>query len=113
MTAVATWKTHDGTVMAIRDMTDDHLVNAIRMLRRNAAGRLSQALKAAWAFYMTLQGDVAQYTMEREIDHMEELTPTEFLEEHTPYRTLMNHARQRGLRTRAALDTESKPSATL
>lgn len=31
-----TWKTRDGRVLRIVDMEDDHLVNAIRMLEREA-----------------------------------------------------------------------------
>ena len=47
MTTPKTWTTRDGSVVRISEMTDSHIVNAIRMLRRNdLANRI--ALASCW-----------------------------------------------------------------
>lgn len=89
------WKTKEGVKIRVCDMTDRHLLNAIAMLERWAPKALASTQSAAWSFLGTLQGDVAQYTMEQEISRLEEMTSDEFLEESLPMYEKLCLERQR------------------
>lgn len=65
------WKTNDGRRIAVKDMSDSHLLNAHRFMRRRSA-ESSCILNKAWSFLTTLSGEMAQDCMEREIDNMED-----------------------------------------
>lgn len=60
------WTTKEGVKIRIKDMTDGHLVNTIRMLERVHASNIEMAM---WE-YATVQGEMAQYYMEQAIDEM-------------------------------------------
>ena len=58
------WTTKDGAKIAIREMTDRHLINAMRMLERAAEAQLLDMP------YPTFQGDMAQYQAESDFDSL-------------------------------------------
>lgn len=62
------WITKDGTKIRIKDMTDSHLLNTIKMLDR----KHSRVILDAYCFANMLNGEMAQYQMEGEIDRLEE-----------------------------------------
>ena len=67
----ATWTTRDGRVLRIVDMSDNHLINTIRMLRRKYVAKL--ATTVAW--YATCtgpQGDMASVAFDQEFDRLAE-----------------------------------------
>lgn len=66
------WTTRDGTKVRIRDMTDSHLLNTIRMLDRFASAQRQVALIEAYAFADTVQGEQAGYDIENMIETLEE-----------------------------------------
>lgn len=77
-----TWKMRDGTVILIKDMTDSHLDNTIKMLDRKAKAAHYAELTAGYAILGTLQGEMAIDDVERGINQMEENGPCP--EDHFP-----------------------------
>lgn len=53
------WMTKDGTVIAIRDMEDNHVINCIRFLRRHGRAHLFNIGLSAGHFAATTGGDMA------------------------------------------------------
>ncbi len=97
-----TWTTRDGTVVAIKDMDDRHLVNIIRMMSRNAEALLDRTIRLAWQALSTMHGEMAIDSVERDINALESMAPADYLEKCTAYPALLEEAEGRGL----ALDTE-------
>lgn len=56
------WTQRDGTKIAIRDMTDAHIKNAIAMLERMTEDRRDTCLSS----YPCFQGEMAQYYAEQD-----------------------------------------------
>lgn len=59
------WTTKDGTEIVIKNMTDSHLLNAIKFLKRKIDECPNQY------GYPCFQGEIAQMTAEREYEHNE------------------------------------------
>lgn len=58
-----TWLTRDGRVLWLHDMTDRHLRNSIEYVSRSLSG--------AWAFSMSLRGEMALVAIDAEISTLE------------------------------------------
>lgn len=105
-----TWVTRDGREISIREMTDEHLVNTLRMLRRNAPVvrlRYEFALiRRLESLLCGLQGEMAIDCAEREIDmHVDAMVATsddEWLHEQLIFRALRNEAKRRGINAQSA-----------
>jgi len=80
----AIWTCKDGRKVRICDMTDSHLLNTIAMLERMAGMQLGMEISAAYSVLAGLQGDMATFYCEQDIERMEETDPIEFLEQTTP-----------------------------
>lgn len=85
----AMWTTRNGARLRICDMEDRHLVNTLRMLRR-AHGEL---VSSAWAAACSLQGEMASYYAEQDIDRLEQVEST-----HPLFGRLEMEALRRGLK---------------
>ena len=82
------WTCRDGAKVRICDMSDQHLINTIRLLQR-----LHQAeLAAMYAFSGTLTGEQATYHAEAMIDQMEHEDCA-----HPLYEDMVQDAERRGL----------------
>ena len=72
-----TWTTCEGDVILIRDMTDSHLVNVIRMLDREALEEFGEEFGEGWTDprdYFCLNeayGELLDETRRRGLDHKE------------------------------------------
>ena len=66
------WRTKNGTILRMKDMSDSHLMNSIYLLERLGQDCYSQELIAMYSFESGLQGEMAQECMSQEIDNMEE-----------------------------------------
>jgi hypothetical protein len=96
MSAV-TWKTKDGQVLKIKDMTDSHLLNAINFLRRKAPEMKQFQITLLERMLSFMDGEMAIYDIENKIDRLEETGELELLEYNSPYSTMLWHAKRRGL----------------
>lgn len=91
--------TKDGERILVKKMSDTHLLNTIRMLHRNAEKFLAAETSAAWSVLGTLNGEMAQFYCEQDIDRLEETTSEDFLYESViTYPELVREADRRKLK---------------
>lgn len=91
------WTCKDGTKVSIRKMTDSHLLNTIRFLRRRAPVLLGREISAAWSVLSTLQGDMAQFQCENDISRLEQTDPQEWIENMPELSAMLREAKRRNL----------------
>lgn len=63
------WTCRDGSEVEIGNMTDAHLYNTIRLLKRMIP-ELEENISAAWSYFP--QGEMAEYYLELDRGRMEE-----------------------------------------
>lgn len=63
------WTTRDGTEIKVDDMTTSHIINSIKMLKR-ALDHWSKEEAAGWSFLSGVQGEMAQYYIEKDLDEL-------------------------------------------
>lgn len=73
------WTCKDGRKIRICDMTDAHLQNTIAMLERNAPRIRESTIAAAYSLASMLQGEMASYYADQDIDRLEETPEEDFL----------------------------------
>ncbi len=94
----AVWTCRDGRKVRVCDMDDRHLLNTIAMMERNAAKELAECISAAYSMAAGLQGEMASYYADQDIDRMERTSPEEYLEREMPiYEKLMAEKERRNL----------------
>lgn len=79
-------------------MGDRHLLNTIAMLERNAARALAEGIATGYSVLCSLQGEMAQFFCQQDLDRMEETDPYEYLEQRPIYRALVAEADRRKLK---------------
>jgi len=80
-------------------MSDQHLINTIRMLLRVATADLHENISAAYSALFSLQGEMAQFYCEQDIDRMEDTSPEELLSDKLPiFDRMILEAKRRGLK---------------
>jgi hypothetical protein len=90
------WTTREGEKILVKDMTDLHIINTLRMLERMADRWRMNALADAYFFLGQVHGEMAELALERELEDIEEngIDPNKI----TPvYDTLVDEAIKRGL----------------
>lgn len=91
-----TWKTREGAVMRISDMSDSHLLNTIKYLERNA-----DAMRVNLAYemfsYSCSAPDGAAMCAESGSDELLEMSNEEFLNDNPKYKGLVREAKKRKL----------------
>lgn len=92
------WTTRDGRRIPIVAMEDRHLVNTIKYLYRLAAVSLAAELAAGYSVLGTLNGDMAQFCCEQDLDRMQDTEEEEWLESQCPqWPALIKELNRRGL----------------
>lgn len=92
------WTTKDGTQVRISKMTDGHLINTIRYLRRKAEAAQFHCLSEAAALGCLLSGEQASADCDAFVEHLEAQHPSEWLEGNVPqYLPMLREARRRKL----------------
>jgi len=66
------WVMKDGTKVRIEEMSNQHIINSIRMLERHAKDIYCGDVYSMWNLYGTLQGEMALDQMENEINSLDE-----------------------------------------
>ena len=87
---MAKWKTRDGREVDVADMADDHLVNTLRMLRRN--GFVSTSTLNFYLFGPSPEGDGAQLAFDRELSELMNRKPLDVMS------NMESEAEKRGLK---------------
>lgn len=91
------WTTKDGRVLLVSEMEDRHLVNTIRMLRRNVEAYRLAHLSQMWR-YMESAPDGAYDACDDAARQTEQMSTEEFLKMVKPcYATMLAEAEVRGL----------------
>lgn len=89
------WTTRDGTRLRIRDLSDQHLTNAIKMLERRAQ-RHDQELNLAHQALAFTHGEMASYAIERIIHSLQDNdVGMAWLKQYPPYRALKQEKARR------------------
>lgn len=91
-----TWTTRDGREIPIREMTDSHLENAMRLLERNI-GDIKAAIACQIDSY-PVQGEMASLDLSNQAMRLYEMEDADFLEEYGPYVALKKEAKRRRIR---------------
>jgi hypothetical protein len=88
------WTQRNGVKISICDMSDDHLLNTLRMLKRTAMRKREAALYNAWSAVATLSGEMASYYAEQDADRISMSDWQDFASE--LWGDMMTDARRRG-----------------
>jgi hypothetical protein len=90
------WKTKNGEILDVKDMTDSHLLNAINYIKRtNYSYRTGMAFEAEMAAG-TMMGEMAQDSLEGIANSYYNATDQEILKERGYYK-LLAEKRKRNL----------------
>lgn len=101
------WTTKDKRSIPIKEMTDSHLANTIAYLERTAPASQEIERENAMIGYGMLQGEMAQYYAEQELDDLFEESPDEWLARQPAYKALINEQKRRLRRRRADVTRQS------
>lgn len=91
------WRTRDGREIPIAAMKDDHLLNTIAFLRRQAPQKRIEAVGAALDHHPELQGQAAIEALERETYRLDTRYEIHLADDHPQYRALLREAVRRDL----------------
>jgi len=89
------WTTKTGRKIRICDMSDSHLLNAVKMLRRYAKSAYENAITNGYYLLGSLQGEAAIDHLEDQLMSLEEESPDEFLPD--IYWNMLDECERRGL----------------
>ncbi len=91
------WKSKDGQVIRIKDMTDTHLLNTARFLLKQAQIIINRNIEQYYSG-MQPQGEMAEIEFDRELSAWESMTPEDYLEEECPaFENMVKELEKRGL----------------
>ena len=92
------WKTKDGHKIRICDMSDSHLLNAIRMLEKMTDTKESQLISDGYNALCCVSGEMAIMHIESDLDDLER-NGLDVVECFPIYENLVEDAIRRGLKT--------------
>lgn len=90
------WMTREGREMYIKDMTNRHLINSIKMLERNEERARQKTILDGYVMLSMLNGEMAQYSVEQELSWLES-GESETGDIFPVYNELTEEAEKRGL----------------
>lgn len=106
------WTTKDGRKMLPKDFDDNHLLNTIKFLQKNAKNAVGNYVRRMLS-YEPPKGDIASMSFDNEFEAMMKMEqePMIYIEHNTPYLKLIEEANKRNLLTfvkRATYDFEGE-----
>lgn len=91
------WTMKNGKEIDISDMTDQHLINCIKMFHRVKVKLHRAAINNASCFVGLLRGEMALYYAEQEFDRLIDMSADEYLGEIPEYCALIEEASNRDI----------------
>ena len=92
------WLTAEGEIVRVTDMEDRHLFNTIRMLNGWADGIIGRMLDAAFSYSTMVNGEMAEYLLDQEIDNLMDMRPQDYAyDTYLAYPRMIKEASKRGL----------------
>lgn len=95
------WMTKKGKVMKVKDMTTQHLIHTIRLLRRRAIVIHQKAVDNAINMVGCVIGEMATYYADQQYDRLVTTDPVDYLHEMPVFEALWDELEKR-------LDKEGK-----
>ena len=92
------WTTKDGAEIDISKMSGHHLTSTIDWLERNAKKLHAEHIKFGYDTLNYVSGEMAEISIESELDNISGMDDIEFLRQYTLYEELLKEAERRGLR---------------
>ncbi len=92
------WTTKDGTEIDISKMSGHHLTNTIDWLERSAKILHLEHIKSGFDTLNYVSGEMAEVSIESELNQISEMDDIEFLRQYTQYEELLKEAERRGLK---------------
>lgn len=88
------WTIKDGSKIRICDMSDSHLDNTLKLLKKVTDTETRNAISAGYSLLSTINGEMAEYAIEGELSSLEEsgLDPSELF---PLYENLLNEKERR------------------
>lgn len=91
------WKMRNGELIKIAEMSDEHLVSSINMMKRSAHGMHEADIESALDCLSYHGGEMAEMAIEHQVDQMYNESDEEYLEHNENYQELTEEADRRGL----------------
>jgi hypothetical protein len=88
------WTMRDGTKIAVVNMSNEHLDNAIALMERNAERYRQGAINSGFQMLSMLQGEQAIYAVESEMDRLTD-GEWDLYDESEAYRALVDEKERR------------------
>ena len=102
------WTTENHQKIRICDLTDVHLLNVLKMLKRNAIQRQEDESESAWATAFTVSGDMASYYAEQAADEVSSANWSDYVSEF--WKPMLLDAERRGGETRQQASLIGEPA---
>lgn len=93
-----TWTTREGVTIAIKEMTDSHLINTIKYIRRNTPKAMHLEALSMLAYASDAPEGAAYYAELGAMELLENDDIELYLENHGKYQRLLKEARRRKIK---------------
>ena len=91
------WKTKEGEIISVREMTDSHLINTYNLILKKSKEARAEALISMYDMSSHLSGECALLESENEIERLEDEDPEDVFNDCPVPRGIFTEIVRRGL----------------